>query len=190
MPANAGSEAKKIHQHQTKHKMKKVIILAVFTLISMSAVRGQAKAEPSAVIASEFDKQFNGATNVIWEKTGTVSYASFHFQQNLMVAYFDRGGKLIAKARKINTDQLPMSLQSELQAVKNDREKKSGVLSIGNIFEYSTDADTQYVTSLENDQESIVVGTVNGKMTVRSKSKKESNTPGTPKDLIAKGLPK
>ena len=83
-----------------------------------------------------------------------------------------------------------MSLQSELLAVKNVREKKSGVLSIGNIFEYSMDADTQYVTSLENDRESIVVGSVNGKMTVRSKSKKESNVAGTPKDLIAKGLPK
>lgn len=170
--------------------MKKVVILAVLTLISMSAVRGQSKAEPSAVVASEFNKQFNGATNVLWEKTGTVSYASFHFQQNHMLAYFDREGNLIAKARKISNDQLPMSLQSELLAVKNDREKKSGALSIGNIFEYSIDADTQYVTSLENDRESIVVGTVNGKMTVRSKSKKEFNTPGTPKELIAKGLPK
>jgi hypothetical protein len=170
--------------------MKKLIILAVFALISMSTVRGQSKVEPSTVVASEFNKQFNGATHVIWEKTGTVSYASFHFQQNLMVAYFDRSGNLIAKARKINTDQLPMSLQSELLAVKNDREKKSGVLSIGNIFEYSTDADTQYVTSLENDSESIIVGTVNGKMTVRNKLKKESNVLGTPKDLIAKGLSK
>jgi hypothetical protein len=170
--------------------MKKAIILAVFTLISMSAVRGQSKAQPSALIASEFNKQFSGATNINWEKTGSVSYASFHFQQNLMVAYFDREGRLIAKARKINTNQLPMSLQSELMSVKNDREKKSGILSIGNIFEYSTDADTQYVTSLENDKESIVVGTVNGKMTVRSKSRKGSDVPGTSKEFIAKGLPK
>ena len=170
--------------------MKKVIILSVFTLISMSAIRGQSKAEPSAVIASEFNKQFYGATNVMWEKTGSVSYASFHFQQNIMVAYFDREGNLIAKARKINTNQLPMNLKSELLTVKNDREKKSGALSIGNIFEYSFDSDTQYVTSLENDRESIVVGTVNGKMTIRSKSSKESGIAGTPKDLIAKGFPK
>ena len=170
--------------------MKKVIILCVFTLISMSILRGQSKAEPSPSIASEFNKQFNGATNVNWEKIGTLTYANFHFQQNLMVAYFDREGNLITKARKISADQLPMNLKSELLIVKNDREKKSGVLSVGNIFEYSIDADTQYVTSLENDRESIVVGTVNGRMTVRSKSKKELNTPGTPKDLIAKGLPK
>jgi hypothetical protein len=106
--------------------MKKIFNIAVFTLISMSTVWGQSNAEPSAVIASEFGKQFSGATNVIWEKTGAISYASFHLQQNLMIAYFDRDGKLIAKARKINTDQLPMGLQSELLAVKNDREKKSG----------------------------------------------------------------
>ena len=83
-----------------------------------------------------------------------------------------------------------MTLCAELRSVKNASEVKSGVLSVGNIFEYMGESGyTQYVTSLENDKESIVVGTVNGKMTVRSKSKKEPHAPGSSRDLIAK-LPK
>ena len=171
--------------------MKKIIILVVFTLISMSTLRGQSKAEPSSAVTDEFNKQFAGATNVRWEKIGNLYSVKFHLQQNFTVAYFDKDGSLIARGRKINEDQLPMILQEDLLAVKSEREKKSGALSIGNIFEYQQDSDfTQYVTSLENDRESIVVGTVNGRMTVRNKSKKEPTALTTPRDLIAKALPK
>jgi hypothetical protein len=170
--------------------MKKIIILSVLTLISMSTLRGQSKAEPSPAVAAEFSKQFKGATDVNWDKIGTLSFAQFQLQKHLTIAYFDNDGNLIAQGRKISEEQLPMRLRADLLAVKSEREKNSGVLSIGNIFEYTGESDyTQYVTSLENDRESIVVGTVNGKMTVRSKSKKGPHDTGTPKDLIA-GLPK
>jgi|GEM_PF-2491224 hypothetical protein len=170
--------------------MKKVIILAVFSLISMSTLRGQSKAQPSYAIAAEFSKQFAGATDVNWDKIGTLSFAQFHLQKDLIVAYFDVDGNLIARGRKISEEQLPMTLHNDLLAVKSHREKKSGALAIGNIFEYVGDSGyTQYVTSLENDKESFVVGTLNGKMTVRSKSKKDPNAPGTSRDMIAK-LPK
>jgi len=169
--------------------MKKVIILVVFSLMSLSTLRGQSKAEPSPAIAAEFSKQFAGATDVNWDKVGTLSFAQFHLQKDLIVAYFDASGNLIAQGRKITEAQLPMTLRQDLLAVKSDRERKSGVLSIGNIFEYVGDSGyTQYVTSLENDKESIVVGTFNGKMTVRSKSKKDPNAPGASRDMIAKLL--
>jgi hypothetical protein len=84
-----------------------------------------------------------------------------------------------------------MRLHTDLLAAKSECEKKSGALAVGNIFEYLNDSDdTQYVTSLENNNEYFVVGTVNGKMIVRSKSKKDPNAPGITKDIIAKGLPK
>jgi hypothetical protein len=156
----------------------------------MSTLFGQSKFEPSAAIAAEFGKLFKGATDVNWEKIGSVSHARFHLQDNLILAYFNADGELIAKGRKINEDQLPMSLHADLLAVKSDSERKFGVLSIGNIFEYTDDSDyTQYVTSLENNRESIVVGTVSGKMTVRSKSKRDIGAPAVTKEVIAK-LPK
>lgn len=170
--------------------MKKVIILVAFSLFSLSALRGQSKTEPSSAAAAEFSKLFAGATNVNWDKAGTLSFAQFHLQKDQIVAYFDADGHLIAQGRKISEEQLPMSLHNDLLAVKSERERKSGVLAIGNIFEYVGDSGyTQYVTSLENEKESIVVGTFNGKMTVRSKSKKDPNIPGTSRDMIAK-LPK
>jgi len=170
--------------------MKKVIILAVLALISTSTLRGQSKAKPSSAIAAEFSKQFPSVTDVNWDKIGNLSFAQFHLQKDLVIAYFDAVGNLIAKGRKISENQLPMNLYTDLLAVKRDHEKKSGVLSIGNIFEYTGDSDyTQYVASLENDKESLVVATTNGRMTVRSKSKKEPRDTGAPRDLIA-GLPK
>jgi len=70
----------------------------------MSILRGQSKAEPSPSIASEFNKQFNGATNVNWEKIGTLTYVNFHFEQNLIVAYFDGDFSLIGKALKVRAE--------------------------------------------------------------------------------------
>jgi hypothetical protein len=170
--------------------MKKVIILVVFSLMSLSTLRGQSKAEPSPAIAAEFNKQFAGATDVNWDKVGTLSFAQFRLLKDVIVAYFDADGNLVAQGRKISEEQLPMILRQDLLAVKSERERKSGVLSIGNIFEYVAESGyTQYVTSLENDKESIVVGTFNGKMTIRSKSKKDPHAPGTSRDMIAK-LPK
>jgi hypothetical protein len=81
--------------------MKKIIILSVFTLISVSTLRGQTKPEPSPVIAASFGRQFREATDVKWDKIGTLSFAKFHYQQDLTIAYFDRSGSLVAKGRKI-----------------------------------------------------------------------------------------
>ncbi len=171
--------------------MKKIIILSVFTLISMSTLRGQTKSEPSPLITASFNRQFKEATDVKWDKTGNLSFAKFHYQKDLTIAYFDGSGSLVAKGRKIREDQLPIRLHADLLAAKSECEEKSGALAVGNIFEYLNDSDdTQYVTSLENNNEYFVVGTVNGKMIVRSKSKKDANTPGITKDIIAKGLPK
>src|SRR5882757_7654348 len=103
--------------------MKKVIILAVFSLISLSTLRGQSKAEPSSAVAAEFSKQFAGATNVNWDKIGTVSFAQFHLQKDLVIAYFDADANLIARGRKISEAQLPMTLHNDLLAVKSDRER-------------------------------------------------------------------
>src|SRR5882757_8538506 len=105
--------------------MKKVIILAVFTLMSLSTLHGQSKAEPSPAIAAEFSKQFAGVTDVNWDKIGTLSFAQFHLQKDLIVAYFDADGHLIAQGRKISEEQLPMTLRKDLLAVKSDRERKS-----------------------------------------------------------------
>ena len=167
--------------------MKKIVVLTVLSLMSLGTLYGQSKVEPSPAIAAEFNKQFAEASNVSWEKAGELSLAKFHFQQNYLVAYFNPAGNLIARGRKIGADQLPMKVHEDLLAIKSEREKKSGVLTVGNIFEYSEDSDfAQYVTSLENDRERIVVGTVNGKMTVRSKTKKNITAPVAIQPLIAK----
>jgi len=61
-------------------------------------------------IAAEFSKQFAGATNVNWDKIGTVSFAQFHLQKDLVIAYFDADANLIARGRKISEAQLPMKV--------------------------------------------------------------------------------
>src|SRR5258706_3842813 len=170
-----------------QNTMKKIIVLTVLSLISLGTLYGQSKVEPSPAIAAEFNKQFAGATNVIWEKAGELSLAKFYFQQNYLVVYFNLEGNLIARGRKIGADQLPLKVHEDLLAIKSEREKKSGVLTIANVFEYSEDSDfTKYVTSLENDRERIVVGTVNGKMTMLSKTKKNNAAPVSTQPLIAK----
>src|SRR5258708_1316407 len=170
-----------------QNTMKKIVVLTVLSLISLGTLYGQSKVEPSPAIAAEFNKQFAEASNVSWEKAGELSLAKFHFQQNYLVAYFNTTGNLIATGRKIGADQLPMKGHEDLLAIKRERQKKWGGLTVGNIFEYPEDSDcTQNVTSLDDERERIVGGTVNGKSTLLSKTKKNITAPVAIQPLIAK----
>lgn len=170
--------------------MKKAIILALFTLIAVNTLWGQSGIEPSPTISAAFARQFPNATRVIWNKAGELTFAQFHADENTSLAYFDDDGKLVAKGRKISEDQLPAAVRANLLSLKSDREKKMGTLAIGNVFEYSEGSSKiQYVTSLESNRESIVVGTIAGKMTVRSRVKKDNIASGPSREVTAKVHP-
>src|SRR5579871_4473309 len=150
--------------------MKKIIVLVAITLISVKALLGQTSITPTRVVASAFRQQFNGITNVNWSKAGQLTVAQFREGENLLVAYFENDGTLVAKARKISQDQLPSKLLGELIALKTENEKKAGALVIGNIFEYTQDDNVEFVASLEGDHDYIAVSSVNDHMKVRSRN--------------------
>jgi hypothetical protein len=181
---NAGKPGQNKLPTQIKNIMKKIIVLVAITLISVKAMLGQTNFTPSRVVASAFSQQFNGITNVNWSKAGQLTVAQFREGENLLVAYFENDGTLVAKARKISEDQLPPKLLGELIALKTENEKKVGALVIGNIFEYTQDDNVNFVASLEGNHDYIAIGSVNGHMKVRSRSKRDLISPAT-KDVIA-----
>lgn len=165
--------------------MKKSIVVTVLLLVGISALRAQQEVAPSPEIASKFAEQFTEATNVKWSKVGTVLVARFNNQKSFRIAYYDQAGDLIAKGRKISEAQLPMNVYEDLQSIKNDWKSKSGKLAMGSIYEFLRQSgETEYVTTLENDQHTMTLSTAGGKLGIRKKVKK--NIMEQPQDLIAK----
>ena len=166
--------------------MKKIIVLVVLSLATMSALRAQNKMEPTASITSKFEEQFNGATDVQWGKAGKLFVANFHFRQSFRMAYYDQDGNLVAKGRKVPEAQLPMNIYDDLQTARTNCERKSGPLVTGSIYEFSRESgETEYVTTLENEQMKITLLSQGGKLGIQRKEAKH-NTLEAHGNLIAK----
>jgi hypothetical protein len=131
--------------------MKKTI-LAVAMMLMAGLTGAFAKDDEgiSKEIASSFSKDFGSATNVSWNKQKDFSKATFTLNNQIMFAYYDEGGSLIASARNILSEQLPINLLNNLK-------KDYGNYWISELFEMDKDAQTSYYVTLENADETLIL---------------------------------
>src|SRR5215510_400992 len=99
--------------------MKKILIVfvAAATLLSTSAF---AKSEPGGdknnPALTTFQKEFKGASNVIWSESKDAITAAFVLNESRVEAYFDFTGELLGTARSVTFNQLPLSVVKELNS--------------------------------------------------------------------------
>jgi hypothetical protein len=151
----------------------KQLFLSIATVLTMglSSFAGvnNVNDEVNHQAAQAFKKDFTTATNVSWEQTqqGYVR-ATFCLNEQVLYAYYNTNGELKAVVRNITSDQLPLSLLTELKKSYNND------YWISDLFEVATDDQTNYYVTLENSDKKIVLkseGT--SSWNVFSKSKKE-----------------
>jgi hypothetical protein len=149
--------------------MKKGIlsIAAVLMMgISVFAANNDDKDINQSVVRS-FHSEFTNAKNIKWEqKTGYVK-VEFTMNDQVLFAYYDNDGKLTAIVRNIVSDQLPISLLTNLK-------KEYTGYWISELFELASDDQTTYYVTLENADKKIVLRS-NGtdSWDVYSKSRKD-----------------
>ncbi|MBS1916389.1 MAG: hypothetical protein JST87_08920 [Bacteroidetes bacterium] len=99
---------------------------------------------------TSFENNFSGASNVSWQKEENFTKATFTMSSQVMFAYYNQDGDLIAVIRNILSEQLPINLQTELKKKYSDR-------WISNLFEMANEGQTTYYVTLESADETITL---------------------------------
>jgi hypothetical protein len=97
-----------------------------------------------------FNSNFASASNVKWQKQKDFVKATFTWNGQVMFAYYNETGELMAITRNILSDQLPINLMTDLK-------KNYGNHWISDLFEIVVDGQTSYYVTLENADETIVL---------------------------------
>src|SRR5215469_3790021 len=110
-------------QNKLKLKVMKKSILSLACLLM--AFIGSARADDhitgvSQKVQRSFNEKFVGAREISWTKEGEFNRASFNFNNQVLYAYFEADGTLVATARNILSDKLPLNLLFSLHREYSD----------------------------------------------------------------------
>lgn len=148
--------------------MKKLLVTVAFAaFVGLTSFAADIKVNQRVLAA--FEKEFTTATNVSWEvlkEADDIYHASFIYANEVMEAYFGQDGELIAAARHISPEKLPLLVSKSLR-------EGYGHYTVKQISEYMSTETTSYIVSLENEKSSVLVRIFNnGNSEILKRSKK------------------
>ncbi|HMH22580.1 MAG TPA: hypothetical protein VK563_12430 [Puia sp.] len=147
--------------------MKKIILsLATVLMIGLSAFADKGT-EVNQQAVRAFSKDFASAKNAVWEQKRDYVKVTFSFNEQVLFAYYNNSGELQAVVRNILSDQLPISLLTQLK-------KEYSGFWISELFEMASDDQTTWYVTLENADKTLVLKSSGvSNWGVYSKTKKE-----------------
>lgn len=149
--------------------MKKTIlsIAAVLMMgISVFAAKDDEKDINQSIVRS-FHQEFTNAKNIKWEQKTNFVKVQFSLNDQVLFAYYDNDGNLTAIVRNIVSDQLPISLLTNL------KQEYTGYW-ISELFELANDETTYYVTLEDADKQIVLRSMGVNSWEVYSKKKKNA----------------
>jgi len=129
---------------------KSILTWALVLLVGVSTSFAHGIEGVSERVMSSFKKEFAEAKDVQWESAKDFSKATFSLHGQVMFAYYSTDGSLIAVSRNIAPSQLPIALLAEVK-------KSYGDYWISDLFELSTNDNTDYYITLENGDQKVVL---------------------------------
>jgi hypothetical protein len=121
----------------------------------------------SPLVLKSFQSRFADVKEVDWSVSATYYKAEFAFDGQVISAFFDTDGELMAMTRNITSLQLPIALQTELK-------KEHAGYWVTDLFEVVNESGTQYYVALENSDSKVVLkATVDSGWNTFQKSKKD-----------------
>jgi hypothetical protein len=147
--------------------MKKTIFsIAAVLMIGLSAFANNGTDVNQQAVRA-FTKDFSTAKNAVWEQNKDFIKVTFTYAEQVMCAFYNNSGELQAVTRNILSDQLPLSLLTELK-------KEYNGFWISGLFEMASDDQTSYYVTLENADKTLVLKSVGiSNWSVYSKTRKE-----------------
>ena len=122
-------------------------VLVMMVAISSFAHPGEKVNEN---VLQAFNKEFAGAQDVNWEIGKSMLKATFRMNDQVMFAYYQEQGTLLAVTRNIISGQLPIFLLSDLKKNYQD-------YWITDLFEISANDNTDYYISLQSADQTLVL---------------------------------
>ena len=128
--------------------MKKIIITLAIAISSFASFAGEENV--SSTVLNSFSQEFAGAKDVQWV-TGKDCYkASFVYNSQHVVAFYNLEGELMGLTRNISSLDLPIRLQTSLK-------KEYGNYWISDLFEVSNADGTSYYITVEKADSKVVL---------------------------------
>jgi hypothetical protein len=119
-------------------------------------------------VKTSFAREFSSAKNIQWMKTSSFNKATFNLNNQVMFAYYDPSGMLLAVQRNITSETLPINLQVDLKNNYSDH-------WISDLFETAGHGQTDYYVTLENADQKIILKSTNANLwSVYKKINKDS----------------
>jgi hypothetical protein len=125
-----------------------ITLTALFSLISMSSFANDTNV--SSKVEASFKNSFKSATEVNWTAGANFYRADFSFNGQIVAAFYNEGGEMIALTRNISSTQLPLALQTGLK-------KNQEGYWISSLFEIANEEGTSYYVTLENADKKLVM---------------------------------
>ena len=122
--------------------MKKIILATAMMLMAGLTVAFAKDDEGvNNQIATSFSKDFTSATNISWNVQKDFTKATFTMNNQVMFAFYREDGSLIATARNILSEQLPINLLKSLR-------KDYGNYWISELFEINKEGQGSYYVTV------------------------------------------
>ena len=131
--------------------MKKTFLsIALVLAIGISSTFANDNDGISKSTKTSFSHDFSTATNIQWQKKTKFAKATFSLNNQVMFAYYDPTGMLVAVSKNITSENLPVNLQVDL---KNNY----GSYWISDLFENASNEETDYYITLENADKKLIL---------------------------------
>jgi hypothetical protein len=149
--------------------MKKLFVtVAVAVMMGLTSFAADITKVSQRVLAA-FEKEFSTATNVSWEalKGEDIYHASFVYGAEVMEAYYSGEGEMIAVARHLSKERLPLLVSKSIK-------DNFGKYTFKSASEYMSADSTSYIVTLESEKSTIVARVYNSGMAEVMKKTKKS----------------
>jgi len=130
------------------------IVVLLFAAVSIARADEHRDAVNQKVLTS-FNEKFSGANNVSWNRERDFQKATFSYNNQVLFAYFDADGALIATVRNILSDKLPINLLVSLKKEFNN-------FWVTELLEVDSEYSICYYITLENDNKVLTLRSDNG----------------------------
>lgn len=135
---------------------KSILTWALVLLVGVSTSFAHGIEGVSEKVMNSFKKEFADAKDVQWESTKEFAKATFSLHGQVIFAYYNGEGNLLAVTRNITASQLPITLLAEVK-------KSYGDYWISDLFEMSSNNETDYYITLENGDQKVVLKSIDSR---------------------------
>jgi hypothetical protein len=148
-------------------KKMKIAFAAITLLLATSAFAGNGPEKVPQKVKTEFQKNFTGASKVIWEKNDDFYFAHFEMDTKDVDAAYNEEGELLGVSRVIAANQLPLNVSTAIA------KKYEGYTVANTVTEVTYEGQTSYYINVVSSKQALKLKcSSNGDIMVEKKSKK------------------